>query len=188
MKSDKLEHASWDDLLACDDQRRNAALAALWAAWGRAMYNLALRLLGNEAEASDAVQEALRRLLQSLRRIRPECLPQTYAMRIVHHVCLEWLRKRRAPDGLETVELMADAREDARPADAIVSDMERREMVRQALGRLPEWAKIVLTLKFIDGLDNQEAADVLKVRKNTFEVRLHRAVRILGDMLEQKGL
>lgn len=175
---------AWDQLLSSDDAVRRIGLVALWNSNKVAMYTLSFQMLRNHADAEDAVQEAMTGLLFSLRRVRPECSPRTYLMRVVRNACLDVIEKRSRvsrsmaadPEGASQVPGSDDPTARAEAEDTHAS-------LDRALARLPETDRTVVTLRFVLGYDNVTAAEILSMRKNTFEVRLHRALRTLKALL-----
>ena len=151
------------------------------------MYTLSVRLLGDPGEAEDAVQEAFRKLLHALRRIEPRCLPRTYLMRVVYNVCVDYLRKKRPglmpAVGGAPAEALPGRRAPEQPeAGAIRS--EEDEMLNKAVTELGEVDRAAVTLRFMLGISNTEAAEILRMSRNTFDQRLHRALRSLRDKLD----
>jgi len=59
----------------------------------------------------------------------------------------------------------------------------RRRIIQEALARLPEKHRVVLTLRDIEGLSYEEISGILKLSPGTVDSRLHRARRKLRDKL-----
>ena len=152
------------------------------------LMRIAMRLLGDRAEAEDAVQESLIRLWQARERLeyvptsgRPESgedrltlseaegsnsgrLTQprgslrAFLIRIVTNLCLDQLRARR----IETVSLFDNDPDCAAPSPSEVSARNAlTDAVRTALLSLPDAQRAVFVLTHYEGLTYGEAADVL---------------------------
>jgi RNA polymerase sigma-70 factor, ECF subfamily len=67
---------------------------------------------------------------------------------------------------------------------AIVRRHETRELVRQAIGKLPEIYRTVLLLREIEGLDTEETAQLLETSPGVVRTRLHRARQALRALLD----
>jgi RNA polymerase sigma-70 factor (ECF subfamily) len=102
-------------------------------------------------------------------------------------------RSRRAiPDGVRATDL--DVGDDRRVAEAIGSEAASRafaaavdrDVLRRALGAIPEGSRRVLLLRYFDGLEVDEACAALNSTRPALAVRLHRALRILRGALEQE--
>ena len=189
MTSDRNTPCLWNDLQSPCKDVRDAAWNSLWIANKTAMYTLSVRLMQNDATAQDAVQEAMCRFARSIRRIKPRSLPRAYLLRIVHNVCIEWLRKEQSIRRIESQNPPEDRPvplASPRPEDIAMAN-ERRQQVRRAIDSLPALGREAIVLKFIKQLSNAECAEIMKLRKNTFEVRLHRALRALSrDLIAEK--
>lgn len=90
----------------------------------------------------------------------------------------DWLAESRFDDPKPPVEL-------ERAADVFAAAMDADEL-RRAVQRLPAGHRQVLTLRFFDDLDADEACAVLRCSKPTFAVKLHRALAALrGEMVTE---
>src|SRR5882672_9135485 len=74
---------------------RSRLLSELAAAPARKGYGIAYDLLGNRAEAEEAVQEALARACESIADLRDAAAAPSWFLRIVTTMCLRTLRRRR---------------------------------------------------------------------------------------------
>ena len=158
------------------------ALGELLAAHQRVAYNVAYRLLGDAADARDAVQDAF---LRTVRAVRGEGAAPREAGRfgawlrqVVTNAALERLRRRPA---VRPVAL--DALADALPApeaDEPAREAERRETrgdVLRALLALPDGQRAALTLREYHGLSSAEIGAALGVGPGAADMLLFRARR-----------
>jgi RNA polymerase sigma-70 factor (ECF subfamily) len=176
--------------LRSGDERAFAALVRREA--GR-MLAAARRLLGNDADAEDAVQEAFLQAHRSLSSFAGESRISTWLHRIVVNAALMKLRTRRRKPEQPIDDLLprfddAGAFADpvsgfARPTDELVESAECRAIVRRAIERLPEAYRRVLVLRDIEGFDTEETAAVLDTTPNAIKVRVHRARQALRTLL-----
>lgn len=140
----------------------------------RRMYNVALKQLGAEHRAADAVQETFIGLYRALPRYRPEGkLPV-----LLYRILLNQIRRNRRWWWRSRLELVDEL--PARTADATqeaaILERERAKEVRQAIQRLPRRYREVVTLRFDGDLTYREVADVLEVPVGTVKSRLHTAL------------
>ncbi len=167
---------------------------------GRA-YGLALRVMRDEEQAKDVVQEAFLKAYRSLDRFEGRSSFYTWFYRVVMNLCID--AKRRQPAGrmVEWVEAHAleapvgtglDAVDPARQrASGPAGDLERaelRETVRRAIEALPDDARQTLLLREVDGLSYSEIAESLGVPKGTVMSRLHHARRRVRALLAEQGV
>lgn len=143
-----------------------------------ALYRLAVRLLGNAAEAEDVVQEAFIKAISELRRggFRGESRLSTWLYRIVTHVALDRLRQLQRQTALEPVD-------EPRSATTLDSAIALREL-GEAMKELPEDQRAALVLKELQGLSTQEVAVVLERSEGATEQLLVRARQTLRRRFE----
>jgi len=185
--TDLVEQLRWGD-----DQ----AFASLVRQYAGRMLATARRLLRDEAEAEDAVQEAFLAAARAISGFAGGSKVSTWLHRIVINTALMKLRsrKRRAEDSIEDLLPSFDAgghRIGAAaawetPSDVLLERRETRAMVRGCIDRLPERYRTVLLLRDIEELDTQESADLLGTTANTVKIRLHRARQALRTLLERE--
>jgi RNA polymerase sigma-70 factor (ECF subfamily) len=162
----------------------------------RRMLAAARRILRNDDEAEDAVQEAFLQAFRGLERFAGEARLSTWLHRIAVNSALMRLRYRRrhptealADDDLQPRFDEAGHRLDVRPAwpedsQSLLESKEVRNLVRQAIDRLPEHHRTVLVLRDIEGLENAEVADLLGIQPEAAKMRVHRARRALRTLLD----
>jgi len=167
---------------------------------GRA-FGLALRVMGDEEQARDVVQDAFLKAYRSLDRFEGRSSFYTWFYRVVMNLCID--AKRRQPPGRmvdwdESHALEAPAgtgldavdpahQQESSPA----GDLERaelREILQRAIEALPEDARQTLTLREVDGLSYSEIAKLLGIPKGTVMSRLHYARRRVRALLAEHGV
>jgi RNA polymerase sigma-70 factor (ECF subfamily) len=143
------------------------------------VYAITRRMLGNEAAAEDAAQEALLRLWTHAGSYDPsKAMLSTWLTRIATNLCLDRLRKRR--------EEQWDDRYDAPlPADQekTVADRQLAQRVDAALQALPERQRLALVLCHYEDLSMAEAARAMDTSVEAVESLLSRARRSLKQLL-----
>ena len=157
-------------------------------------FHLACRLLGNEADAADAVQDAFLKAYTALGDFRGDSRFSVWLYRLVNNVCIDMLRRRKRQetvslqtedgDGEETELPLPDDRWD--PA-ALAERAADREAVRAALAALPADCREILTLREIGGLSYEELAAQLGLEAGTVKSRLNRARKKMCALLLQSG-
>lgn len=157
---------------------------------------VAQRILRNESDAMDAVQDAFSSFFRSLPNFRGDSKLSTWLHRIVVNAALMKRRGLQRKPETSIEELLPSFYEDGhrvdpRPAwDASVdSGMNRgdvRELVRLKLDELPDDYPIVLVLRDIEGLATEETAKVLGDSPAAIKTRLHRARQALRTLLERE--
>src|SRR5262245_60238038 len=162
----------------------------------RHLLAVARRLLRNEEDAQDAVQQAFLSAFRALPSFNGQSRLTTWLHRIVANAALMKLRARgrRPEDSIE--DLLPKFLEDghhveqfsewALPADARMLRRETRAHVRAAIETLPAAYRTVLVLRDIEELSTEDAAHALGVNPNTVKIRLHRARQALLKLLKPR--
>jgi RNA polymerase sigma-70 factor, ECF subfamily len=167
------------------------ALEMLFARNNRALYQTALRLLGNPEDAEDALQEGMLAAYRNLRHFEGRSQFSTWLTRIVINAALMRRRSRRTH---MTVSLDESDREEQVPAverfpddgpspEEIYAGYELSERLRENLEGLSPVLRRAFELRAIAGLTADEAAKALGVSRNTLKARLWRARHQLAARL-----
>jgi RNA polymerase sigma-70 factor (ECF subfamily) len=169
------------------------AFETLIRSQGGRLLAVARRILGNDDDAREAVQEAFISAYRAREQFQAQSKLSTWLHRIVVNAALQKLRvrKRRAEDAIEDLlpHFLADGHHLERftawtePPDQTVARHETAELVRQAIDQLPETYRTVLLLRDIEGLSTEESATALQTTANAVKIRLHRARMALRTLL-----
>jgi RNA polymerase sigma-70 factor (ECF subfamily) len=151
------------------------------------------RILCNDEDARDAVQDALLSAFRSLERFEGGSLLSTWLHRIAVNAALMKLRTRRRKPEESIEHLLPVYKDDGHhqetfsswnePVDVAMTRAENRALVRSCIDQLPESYRTVLVLRDIEELDTEEAARVLGISGNAVKIRLHRARQALRTLL-----
>ena len=147
------------------------------------LYRLALRLLGDPAEAEDVVQEAMLRLWQIAPRWQPGAAqPATWVYRVAMNLATDRLRRRRGV-GLDSVAEPADPA--PAPHEAMLT-ADRERALEGALAQLPDRQRQAVVLRHIEGMSNPEIAALMDVGVEAVESLTARGKRRLVDLLSAR--
>jgi len=154
---------------------------------------VARRLLRNDEDAQDAVQQAFLSAFRALSEFNATSRLTTWLHRIVTNVALMKLRSRgrRPEDPIENLlpRFLDDGHHEVMIRDWSASaqeQLEQREVrarVRAAVDQLPESYRAVLLLRDIEELDTEETARKLGLSTAAVKTRLHRARQALAGLL-----
>ena len=160
------------------------------------VYSVALKLLGDEHEAEDVLQETFLSAFKAIDGFEGRSQLSTWLYRIAYNASLMRLRKRKRmttfsldqpPAGTdEQGEMLSRHLVDwsAVPDEQLMTAEARREMDR-AISDLPETLRSVFVLRDIQGLSGAETADILGITVQAVKTRLHRARLRLRDRLSE---
>ncbi|VTS01441.1 rna polymerase ecf-type sigma factor : RNA polymerase sigma factor, sigma-70 family OS=Singulisphaera acidiphila (strain ATCC BAA-1392 / DSM 18658 / VKM B-2454 / MOB10) GN=Sinac_0328 PE=4 SV=1: Sigma70_r2: Sigma70_r4_2 [Tuwongella immobilis] len=151
-------------------------------------YRVAYRLLGQEADALDAVQEGFINALKNIQRFQGRSTFKTWLLRVVSNAALDLGRKRsrREAYGCESLGSLGAEDEPAMPGREPSFGMEQQDLRRQldlALATLPEAQRQTLVLHLEGELSYREIAELLQISIGTVMSRLFYARQRLKCVL-----
>ena len=155
---------------------------ALFEAHKDKVYSVALRFSGDESAAMDIAQETFLKLFSCIRDFRGEASFATWLYRLVVNACLD--QKRRSRRLVPLGDGLTDGLRAA--GDSILHRLVRAEVserVSSAIGNLPPDQRMVVVLRYTQGLSYDEIADVLGCSSGTVASRLNRAHKTLERRL-----
>ncbi len=148
------------------------------------LYRFAFRLLGNEEDAQDIIQDALMKVWGMQEKMAELQNMEAWCMRITRNLALDKIksRKYRVADELDRAgELPALHQQNPH---AVTEQNDVMEKVHVAINALPEKYRTILQLRDIDGHSYQEIADILDIDMNDVKVNLHRARKTVREKLQ----
>jgi RNA polymerase sigma-70 factor (ECF subfamily) len=158
------------------------------------LLSVARRILGNEEDARDAVQDAFLSAFKDIGRFKGQSLLGTWLHRIAVNAALGRLRSRQRHPERSIEDLLphfGDGEHQLDPpapwkatSETILQQQESRDLVRGCISRLPETYRTVLHLRDIEGLDTEETARLLGTSAGVVKTRLHRARQALRTLLD----
>ena len=169
------------DLIEGCRRGEREAFHTLFETYQDKIYSIALRFSGNEALAMDIAQDTFLRLFSSMADFRGDASFATWVYRLVVNSCLD--HKRRSWRLIPIAgELMAVLRA---PGDTLhgLLHCEMRGRVQGAVEKLPAEQRIVVVLRYTEGLSYDEIGEVLGCSIGTVASRLNRAHKALGRRL-----
>ena len=182
-----------ESLLARFSRGEREALEELFGRYRTVAYRVAHRLLGNEADALDAVQEGFVKALTRLKSFQGRSSFKTWLLRVVSNAALDLGRQRQrrealsldvpSPDDQETLQPLTLSD----PADGL-ERADLRRLLQEALAVLSEAQRQTFVLHADGELTYREVADALGISIGTVMSRLYYARQKLRVFLSQRSL
>jgi RNA polymerase sigma-70 factor (ECF subfamily) len=158
------------------------AFRVLFEAHKDRVYSIALRYCGDESAAMDIAQETFLKLFSSIQDFRGHASFESWLYRIVVNRCLDHQRRgRRLMPFLNGLLDIVSA-----PAASVLQELLRAEMtkdVQRIVGTLPPEQRIVVVLRYTEGLAYDQIAEILGCSAGTVASRLNRAHKVLERRL-----
>jgi len=172
-------------LLSAVARSDEAALAELYDRFGRMAYGLALRVLRDPALAEDAVQDAFLNVWRSAEGFQAErAKASTWVLTFVHRRAVDLVRReerrRTEPEEAAPVPAGPGADEDAERRS-------KREVVQDALRRLPPEQREAIELAYYGGYTQSELAERLGEPLGTIKSRMFTGLQRLRALLDEAG-
>ncbi|MBN9389010.1 MAG: sigma-70 family RNA polymerase sigma factor [Chloroflexi bacterium] len=146
------------------------------------LWRYALRILGNEEDAKDAVQQTLIQAHQSIAGLRQPEKFRSWLFKINRNKCFDILRKTGDRSGSEislTQEMdagsLTDLTSHAPLPGEIIERQETRQVIRQGINALPSKQRQVAAMRYATDLTFQEIGEVLGLNENTVKTLFQRA-------------
>lgn len=143
-----------------------------------ALYRLAVRVLGDRADAEDALQEALLDAWRRIGRFRADSAFSTWMYRVVTNRCLAMLRRRR-PIPVEQPDT-TPAPDDPQRAAEVDAEI---AALGAALRELGDDQRVCWVLRELEGLSYAQIAQITGATEQAVRGRIHRARTRLAEVM-----
>ncbi|MEO5923895.1 MAG: sigma-70 family RNA polymerase sigma factor [Bryobacteraceae bacterium] len=159
-----------------------AAFRELFESHKDKIYSIALRYAGDRAAAMDISQDTFLKLMDRIGQFRGESSFDSWLYRLVVNSCMDY--RRRQKRWLPMVEEFFDSfrAPQATPLQDLMAD-ERQQQVQDVVAKLAPEHRMVVVLRYTEGLSYEEIADILNCSRGTVASRLNRAHKVLERRL-----
>ncbi|MBT8155972.1 RNA polymerase sigma factor [Epibacterium ulvae] len=180
-----VEGLSDDALLVLFGNGDRAAAVRLTQRFAPRALGVAMRMLGNRAEAEDITQDAMMRLW----RMAPDWQPgqaqvSTWLFRVVTNLCIDLKRRQRG--GTLDLDAIPEPADKTCGAMDHLQDKARRDALQEALMHLPVRQRQAVVLRHIEELSNPEIAEIMDIGVEAVESLTARAKRGLANALASR--
>jgi RNA polymerase sigma-70 factor, ECF subfamily len=186
---DRMESDTDEAILQRVAARDQAAFAELYDRFSGGLFALARRILNDEQEARDALQDGFLYLWDRAPDYDPiKSKAFTWAVMIFRHKAIDRLRSIRRRQKLNDVAaqelLPLNESPSSERADYAADRAERAEMVRKALASLPEMQRKSIESAFLKGYTHHQLAEMFEEPLGTVKTNIRRGLLRLRDMLK----
>lgn len=174
-----------DDAAHIEAARDGDPQAQSWLVqrWQGPLYRYALRIMGSEEDAHDAVQDTLVKMLRKIDQYDDQYAFSTWVFGICRNTCIDTFRRRKKRSWEEPGEVV-----DTAPSPmSRVSKSQEAKLLEQALQQLSPMYREVLLLYHFEHLKYREIADTLEIPMGTVMNRIFRARKKLRTAYEDLG-
>lgn len=184
-----VNHREEDELLRRLRAGDRRACADCIERYGADMYHLALRLMRDEREAEDVLQESFTSAFQGIDGFRGHADLGTWLYRITYNMAMMRLRRNRPPTVPVEETLQGEAPVPRQLHDWCclpereLATEEMRDVLEEALDALSPALRAAFVLREMEGLSTRESAAVLEISEDAVKKRLQRARLELRELL-----
>jgi RNA polymerase sigma-70 factor (ECF subfamily) len=184
-----------DDNVLLEELRKGTpqAVEMLFDRFHGKIYSLAMSILKNESDAEEAAQDVFLTVVQKAHTFKGNSALYSWIYRICVNTCLMRLRGKRRGETVSIEDFMPVFTEDGMHASLIddwskeverkALDKELGEVIKRFTGNLSEKYRVVFVLSDVEGLSNEETAQILGLTVPAVKSRLHRARLYLREQL-----
>lgn len=162
----------------------NRAFEALVRRYQRAVYAVALRVVGSHGEADDVAQQTFVKAYEALPKYRGDGSFKSWLLTICVNVSRNRHRSRKRIEALTDEAQIPDDRMPG-PVEQLEGH-ERSQALRKAISRLPEKQRLAVELRIYQDLPFSEVARVIGSNVNAVKVNFHHAVKALRVLVGQE--
>ena len=159
-----------------------SAYRLLYERYSKAMYNTALRLTANHADAEDILQEAFTDAFLQLRSFENKATFGAWLKQIVVYKSIALLKKRKL--------VFTDLEITTEPEQENMADESEIGYsvagIKKAINELPDGYRAVLSLYLLEGYDHEEIADILHISQSTVRTQYKRGKQRLLQSLKME--
>jgi len=146
------------------------------------IHDLCYKMLKNYEDAKDMAQETFIKAYKNLNNFDGRSKFTTWLFRIAVNNCINFIKKQRPQEEIRD-EILEIPKND--PVERS-RNKRLRELIFNAVARLPDVQKSVFTLRALEDLPYQEISTILKKPVNTVKVNYHLAIKNLKNYLKGK--
>jgi RNA polymerase sigma-70 factor (ECF subfamily) len=147
-------------------------------------YAVCYRMVGNEEDAEDIVQEAFIRLWNNLHKYKSEVKLSTWLYKIITNLCLDYLKSARIKQKKNHVAVSAELDMNSRiEADDTVHAHELHMIIQEAASVLTPAQKAVFILRDLEQLTVEEVSEILSMSAGNIKSNLHLARKQVAGVL-----
>ena len=150
----------------------------LYRMYSKGMYSVCQRMLNNNMEAEDVLQESFIDVYKKLHTFKFQSTPGAWIKRIVVNNCINRLRKNR---------LQIEEIEEGRhiPEEVVEREDNSYEVnkIKKAMSNLPEGYRVVFSLYAMEGYDHQEIGHIMNISESTSKSQYSRAKKKIREIM-----
>lgn len=163
-------------------QNDSWAQRLIYQQYVKAMYHMAIRMVGNREDAEDVTQEVFSNVFYRLDSFKGESTLGAWIKRITINTALNFLRKKKKIVFEEFTELAVADEPQQTEKETPLNIKEIHDAVKE----LPDGCRMVFNLYLLEGYNHTEVAEILNISESTSKTQYRRAKRLIKEKILQK--
>ena len=155
----------------------------LYTAFYKKIYNSCFRILQNQCEAEDAMQESFIKAFSRITQYEKETPFEAWILRIAINTAIDKLRENK-PEWVNYDEKHFHYLEEEDESEEWELTLEKTKQIKAAIERLPDAARIIISLYLIEGYDHEEISEILHISSGNVRIQYMRAKQKVIEMLK----
>lgn len=175
----------WQEIISRIKLSDQSAFRELVEHYQHKAFSLTFRILGDEEEAKDAVQEGFIKIWQNIKNYNPASQFTSWMYRIMANCAIDRFRKIRRQNEV-ALDLVPEKLHKiyTNEPDVTMDNTEMASMIRMLAGNLPEKQQLVFILRDIQGMESSEVQSVLGISETQVKSNLHHARKSIRKKIE----
>jgi len=163
------------DLIEACRRGDQKAQFKIYKLYYKAMYNISLRIVNNPMEAEDIMQESFLTAFEEIGKYSGNVSFGAWLKSIVQNRSIDSLRKNSKLT-FENLEGTSEIEEDFAEVHSHTDEAEQKmKRVLDIIKYIPEKARVIFSLYFLEGYDYEEISEILSISSSTSRSQLSRA-------------
>ena len=167
-----------ENLIKTARKGNQQSMYRLYKLYVQAMYNTCIRMVSNQYDAEDIIQESFINAFNSLDKFRGDSSFGSWLKRIVINKSISFLKKKKQEFAdIDSLQIVADDNDDENFPNIDPAK------IHESIKTLPEKARVILNLYLLEGYKHKEIAEMLNISESTSKSQYLRAKQLLREKL-----
>ena len=177
-----MDERDWIQRIVAGDTQ---SFSCLVAKYEKMAYTIALRIVGNQEDAEEVVQDAFLKMYRALPSFAGESKFSSWFYRIVYRTALDTLRGRKLFEDYEEIGQTDVSLAEQETASGVLERKDRKEIIGEVMKRLPASESLILTLYYLEECSVEEIRKITDLSETNIKTRLFRSRKHFYEQLEK---
>lgn len=149
------------------------------------VFTLTIRIVKNREEAEEVSQDVFVKAYKNLKKFKGDSKFSTWLYKIAYYASLDVLKRNKRQISSENIDAFKE-RDLANSDDSLIfmDDRERKQIINDALLKLCEDERIIITLYYFEELPIKEISKVVDLSEDNIKIKLFRSRKKLAELLK----